>query len=131
MEVIMRSVGNFFVILAFSSFLSITLVQDANSQFSVDERLFGTWSKDGTGELLKISSNGDVDIFLAGQATVFSGNGSIERCSEGGANLCISGPRLKCAFRSAFTQGVLNLQFRTGSPDIACRSLSGDFRRRD
>lgn len=127
----MKSVIKIFTVMMFSTLLSIILAKEATSQFVVDERLFGTWSKDGTGELLKISSNGDVDIFLAGQATVFSGNGSIERCSEGGANLCIAGPRLKCAFRSAFTQGVLNLQFRTGSPDIACRALSGDFRRRD
>lgn len=127
----MKSVIKIFTVMMFSTLLSILLAKEATSQFVVDERLFGTWSKDGTGELLKISSNGDVDIFLAGQATVFSGNGSIERCSEGGANLCIAGPRLKCAFRSAFTQGVLNLQFRTGSPDIACRALSGDFRRRD
>lgn len=127
----MKSVIKIFTVMMFSTFLIIILAKEATSQFVVDERLFGTWSKDGTGELLKISSNGDVDIFLAGQATVFSGNGSIERCSEGGANLCIAGPRLKCAFRSAFTQGVLNLQFRTGSPDIACRALSGDFRRRD
>ena len=131
MEVHMKSVIKIFTVMMFSTLLSIILAKEATSQFVVDERLFGTWSKDGTGELLKISSNGDVDIFLAGQATVFSGNGSIERCSEGGANLCIAGPRLKCAFRSAFTQGVLNLQFRTGSPDIACRALSGDFRRRD
>jgi hypothetical protein len=115
----------------FSLCLGVIFANTAFSQFAVDDKLFGTWSKDGTGELLKISTNGDVDIFLAGQATVFSGNGSIERCSEGGANLCIAGPRLKCAFRSAFTQGVLNLQFRTGSPDVACRALSGDFRRRD
>ena len=127
----MKNVIKIFTVMMFSTFLSIILAKEATSQFAVDEKLFGTWSKDGTGELLKISSNGDVDIFLAGQATVFSGNGSIERCSEGGANLCIAGPRLKCAFRSAFTQGVLNLQFRTGSPDIACRALSGDFRRRD
>ena len=127
----MRNTNKYFFIMLLSAMLGIISINYANSQFAVDERLFGTWSKDGTGELLKISSNGDVDIFLAGQATVFSGNGSIERCSEGGANLCIAGPRLKCAFRSAFTQGVLNLQFRTGSPDIACRALSGDFRRRD
>ena len=127
----MINTGKIFAVMLFSAILSLFVAKEANSQFAVDERLFGTWSKDGTGELLKISSNGDVDIFLAGQATVFSGNGSIERCSEGGANLCIAGPRLKCAFRSAFTQGVLNLQFRTGSPDIACRALSGDFRRRD
>ena len=127
----MKNLSKCFVVMLFSAMFGIIAVNNANSQFVVDERLFGTWSKDGTGELLKISSNGDVDIFLAGQATVFSGNGSIERCSEGGANLCIAGPRLKCAFRSAFTQGVLNLQFRTGSPDIACRALSGDFRRRD
>ena len=127
----MRNTNKYFFIMLLSTMLGTISINYANSQFAVDERLFGTWSKDGTGELLKISSNGDVDIFLAGQATVFSGNGSIERCSEGGANLCIAGPRLKCAFRSAFTQGVLNLQFRTGSPDIACRALSGDFRRRD
>ena len=127
----MRIFGKYLVLIVLSSLMGIIAVKEASSQFSVDERLFGTWSKDGTGELLKIFSNGDVDIFLAGQATVFSGNGSIERCSEGGANLCIAGPRLKCAFRSAFTQGVLNLQFRTGSPDVACRALSGDFRRRD
>ena len=127
----MKNLSKCFVVMLFSAMFGTIAINHANSQFVVDERLFGTWSKDGTGELLKISSNGDVDIFLAGQATVFSGNGSIERCSEGGANLCIAGPRLKCAFRSAFTQGVLNLQFRTGSPDIACRALSGDFRRRD
>ena len=127
----MRNTNKYFFVMLLSTMLGFISINYANSQFAVDERLFGTWSKDGTGELLKISSNGDVDIFLAGQATVFSGNGSIERCSEGGANLCIAGPRLKCAFRSAFTQGVLNLQFRTGSPDIACRALSGDFRRRD
>jgi hypothetical protein len=127
----MRTIGKIFAVMVLGSLMSSIISNEASSQFAVDERLFGTWSKDGTGELLKISSNGDVDIFLAGQATVFSGNGSIERCSEGGANLCIAGPRLKCAFRSAFTQGVLNLQFRTGSPDIACRALSGDFRRRD
>ena len=119
------------VLFVCSSLTAITVAKEAKSQFSVDERLFGRWSKDGTGEVLNIQQNGDVDIFLAGQATPFSGNGSIERCSEGGANLCIAGPRLKCAFRSAFTQGVLNLQFRTGSPDVACRALSGDFRRRD
>ena len=103
----------------------------ANAQLALDRRLIGDWIKVGAGDLIKIHENGDIELFLSGQAAPFSGNGSIARCIEGGANLCLTGRRLKCEYRSSFAQGKLNLQFRTGSPDIACKAAAGDFRRRE
>ena len=100
----------------------------AQVQGGASGELLGKWMKAGTGETIDFKANGDLDIFLSGQATSFSGNGSFDRCSDGGANLCITGARLKCAYRYSVVQGVLNLQFRSGAPDVACKAAAGDFR---
>jgi len=101
----------------------------ASAQEAVNSDLGGKWIKVGTGDTIEFKSNGDVDLFLSGQAASFSGNGSFSRCTDGGANVCITGNRLKCAYRYAIVQGQLNLQFRSGAPDVACRSAAGDFRK--
>ena len=100
----------------------------AEFQVSANAELVGKWMKSGSGETIEFKENGDLDLFLSGQASSFSGNGSFDRCTEGGANLCITGVRLKCAYRYALVQGKLNLQFRSGAPDVACRAAAGDFR---
>ena len=91
----------------------------AEFQVSANAELVGKWMKSGSGETIEFKENGDLDLFLSGQASSFSGNGSFDRCTEGGANLCITGVRLKCAYRYALVQGKLNLQFRSGAPDVA------------
>jgi hypothetical protein len=95
----------------------------------LDARLLGNWLKVGSGDTLRFLPNGDLNASFGGQASGYSGVGSVERCTDGGANLCLSGPRFKCAYRYAFTSDDLNLQFRSGSPDIACKAAAGDFRR--
>lgn len=100
----------------------------AEVHVSSSAELVGKWMKSGTGETIEFKENGDVDLFLSGQAASFSGNGSFDRCTDGGANLCITGVRLKCAYRYALVQGKLNLQFRSGAPDAACKAAAGDFR---
>lgn len=99
------------------------------AQESSNLDLGGKWLKYGTGDTIEFKSNGDLDLFLSGQAASFSGNGSFIRCTDGGANVCITGNRLKCAYRYAVVQGQLNLQFRSGAPDVACRAAAGDFRK--
>ena len=100
----------------------------AEVQASANAELVGKWMKSGTGETIDFKEKGDVDLFLSGQATSFSGNGSFDRCTDGGANLCITGARLKCAYRYSLVQGILNLQFRSGAPEVACKAATGDFR---
>ena len=100
----------------------------ALAQASSSSELVGKWMKSGTGETIEFKANGDLDLFLSGQASPFSGNGSFDRCTEGGANVCITGARLKCAYRYSLVQGMLNLQFRSGAPDVACKAATGDFR---
>jgi hypothetical protein len=110
--------------------LSLVFVSpvSAEVQASWSAELVGKWMKSGTGETIDFKEKGDVDLFLSGQATSFSGNGSFDRCTDGGANLCITGARLKCAYRYSLVQGILNLQFRSGAPDVACKAATGDFR---
>ena len=100
----------------------------AEVQVSWSAELVGKWIKTDSGETIEFKEKGDVDLFLTGAATSFSGNGSFDRCTDGGGNLCIAGPRLKCAYRYTLVQGKLNLQFRSGAPDVACRAAAGDFR---
>ena len=110
--------------------LSLTFGFSASAevQVSANPELVGKWMQSGTGETIDFKENGDLDLFLSGQATSFSGNGSFERCTDGGANLCVTGARLKCAYRYSVVQGTLNLQFRSGAPDVACRAAVGDYR---
>ena len=100
----------------------------AEVKVSWSAELIGKWMKTDSGETIEFKEKGDVDLFLSGAATSFSGNGSFDRCTDGGGNLCIAGPRLKCAYRYTLVQGKLNLQFRSGAPDVACRAAAGDFR---
>lgn len=113
-----------FIVLAF-----VALFPDpSQAQSSSRSELVGKWIKSESGDTIEFKANGDLDLFLSGQASPFSGNGSFERCTDGGANLCITGARLKCAYRYSVVQGMLNLQFRSGAPDVACKAAAGDFR---
>ena len=114
----------------FSFLLIQGLLSPAWAQSSPDARLTGDWVKVGTGDQIRIKSNGELELFLSGQASVFNGNGAIEKCTEGGANLCFKAQRVNCAFRFSFLPTSLNLSFRTGGPDSACKALSGDFQKR-
>lgn len=100
------------------------------AQSALDPKLTGDWIKVNTGDQIRIRNSGEAELFLSGEASMFNGNGGVEKCNEGGANLCIKLQRVNCAFRYSFVQNALNLQFRTGSPDIACKALSGDFQKR-
>jgi len=100
------------------------------AQFALDERLIGTWIRGGSADRLEIRRNGDIVITFSGQASVFNGLGSIERCVEGGANLCIVGERLKCSYRYVFSNDIMTLQYR-GGLELPCATASGDYRRRD
>jgi hypothetical protein len=111
--------------------LVLTFPVPANAQGLLDGRLLGNWIKVGSGDTLKFFTNGDLNVSLSGPATVFSGVGSVERCTDGGANLCLVGPRFKCAYRYAFAEENLNLQLRGGGPAVACQAAAGDFRRID
>ena len=108
--------------------LTFSFPASAEVQVSWSAELIGKWMKTDSGETIEFKEKGDVDLFLSGAATSFSGNGSFDRCTDGGGNLCIAGPRLKCAYRYTLVQGKLNLQFRSGAPDVACRAAAGDFR---
>lgn len=101
----------------------------AQTQGLLDGRLLGNWLKSGSGDNIRFLSNGDLNISFSGAATVFNGVGSVERCADGGANICLVGPRFRCAYRYAFAGEGLNLSFRTGGPDVACRAAAGDYRR--
>ena len=116
----------------YSCFVVLTFVllssDRSQAQSSSRPELVGKWIKTESGDTLEFKANGDLDLFLSGQASPFSGNGSFDRCTDGGANLCITGARLKCAYRYSVVQGMLNLQFRSGAPDVACKAAAGDFR---
>jgi hypothetical protein len=107
----------------------ISFSQPVLAQDALNSDLAGKWIKVGSGDTIDFKGNGDLDLFLSGQAASFSSNGSFSRCTDGGANLCITGTRLKCAYRYTIAQGQLNLQFRSGAPDIACKAAAGDFRK--
>jgi hypothetical protein len=116
--------------LLLSGILGLLLSPQAiGQQAPLDGRLLGNWLKVGSGDNLRFLPNGDLSVSFSGQATSFSGVGSVERCTDGGSNVCLVGPRFKCAYRYNFTGEGLNLQFRSGSPDVACRAAAGDFRR--
>lgn len=98
--------------------------------FPMDDRLIGVWTKVGSGHRIDIKPNGDVHLLFGAEATRFNGMGAIERCTDGGGNLCISGPgTTRCSYRYSFYEGGMNLQYRGGGPDGACVAASGDFRR--
>jgi hypothetical protein len=103
----------------------------AAAQFEIDRRVIGDWVKVGTGDRFEVRGDGEVALSFGGQAAVFSGLGSIQRCTEGGANICVSGARLKCAYHYVFSAGgIMTLRLTAGEPAIACTALAGDFRRR-
>jgi hypothetical protein len=106
-------------------------VQAQAPQGLLDGRLLGNWLKSGSGENVRFSPNGDLQISFSGAATVYNGVGSVERCADGGANICLVGPRFRCAYRYAFASDGLNLAFRTGGPDVACKAAAGDYKRVD
>ena len=112
------------------SAISAASILTVNAQSAVDQRVVGNWIKVGSGDRINFQANGDIELFFSGQAAPFSGNGSMGRCIEGGANLCLTGQRLQCNYRYSFTEEKLNLQFRTGSPAVACNAAAGDFRKR-
>jgi len=110
-------------------FLSSFELQSAKAQEVSIAEIYGKWIKSGTGDTIEFKSNADMILFLSGQASTFSGNGAFGKCTDGGGNLCITGLRLKCAYRYSIVQGQLNMQFRSGSPDLPCKAVSGDFRK--
>ena len=93
----------------------------------LDPALNGPWIKAETGNRIVIKDNSEVDVFLTGQASAFNGMGSVESCSDGGANICFSGERFKCSYRYSFVQKKLSLQFRKGTPDAACQAIAGAY----
>jgi hypothetical protein len=113
----------------FGLMLCLALPAKSSAQMPLDQRLIGTWIKAGSGDRIEIKPNGDINLLLSGPAAPFSGLGSVERCTAGGANLCITGPRIHCDFRYEFVGGGLNLQFRSG--DKGCSAISGDLKRPD
>ena len=124
-ESVMNSV---FIKIMAVALLSVGIMSQAvNAESAFDGRLIGEWSKAGSGDRIIMKDNGDADFFLSGQSSVFNGSGSFGRCIDGGGNLCITGARMKCAYRYSFVQDTLNLQFRSGGPDMACKALSGDY----
>ena len=126
-----RALG-LFAITVLIALISSTPNRISWAQFQIDSRIIGDWVKAGTGDMLEVRSDGSVFLSLGGQVASFSGAGSIERCIESGANICISGSRFKCAYRYAFSEGgIMNFQFTEGEPISACNALAGDFRRQD
>jgi hypothetical protein len=64
----------------------LALPTQSHAQFQMDGRLVGTWIKSGTGDRIEIKPDGDINLLLSGTAAPFSGQGSVERCTTGGAN---------------------------------------------
>jgi hypothetical protein len=112
-------------------FTPIFIINSAFSQSSpkeqIDQSIIGEWSKAENGNRLVIKSNGEIEVFISGQASQYNGSGSFERCTDGGANMCLAGERFKCAYHYSVVQKKLSLQFRKGGPDVACRELSGAY----
>ena len=98
-------------------------------QFGVDDRTGGSWVKNQSGHEIVLKPNGDVSIAMHGQFRNYSGPGSLERCTDGGGNLCISTEAIgKCSFRSSFrADGVMNLAKTKGNN--ICDELNGDYTR--
>ena len=90
--------------------------------------LIGSWIRQGSGDRLDISRNGDVNISFSGQNSIFNGMGALERSITAGANLCVQGPRVPCAWHYTFTEQKLNMQFRDGLQP-PCDEVSGDYTR--
>jgi len=105
-------------------------IPDASAQYRLDERLIGTWVQAGTSTRISIRKSGEILVDFPGPQSVFNGRGSIERCTEGGANACLTGTRFRCAYRYTFFEGGLNLQWRGGGAN-PCEAASGDYRRLD
>ena len=93
----------------------------------IDQSVIGEWAKAESGNRLTIKANGDIEVFLSGPPSQYNGSGSFERCTDGGANMCLAGERFKCAFRYSVVQKKLSLQFRKGAPDVACRAIAGAY----
>ena len=99
------------------------------AQFPLDGRLIGTWLKEGTGERIEIERNGDILVTFIGDNEIFNSRGSIERCTDGGASVCLAGTMFRCAFRYTFvTDRRLHLDLRKGGED-PCGAMRGDYRR--
>jgi hypothetical protein len=98
-------------------------------QFVVDDRTQGSWIKTQVGHLIELKRNGDVSITMRGTFRNFSGPGALERCIDGGGNLCIATEAFgKCSFRYSFrNDGVMNLSKTRGAN--VCDELSGDYTR--
>jgi hypothetical protein len=114
-----------------ATLLPLVPVDAALAKFEANAPYLGKWSKVGTADTISLDESGDLTVFLSGQASPFSGQGSTQTCTDAGANLCLIGARFRCAFRYSIVQGILNLQFRTGGPDTPCKALSGEFRKID
>jgi hypothetical protein len=99
-------------------------------QLQLDGRLVGMWIRAESGDTIEFRSNGDTVVSLSGQFSMFSGVGAISRCTDAGANFCISLPRSQCAYRYEFLGEVMNLRLAKGDPFSVCKALAGDYSRK-
>jgi hypothetical protein len=98
-------------------------------QFILDDRTQGSWVKVQAGHVIELKPNGDVFISFRDNYRSFSGPATLERCSDGGGNMCISSQTLgRCSYRYVLrADGVMNLAITAGAS--TCNELSGDYAR--
>lgn len=102
----------------------------SSAQPALDPRLIGTWIHKDTGVSLEIKDDMTINLAFTGQADVFSGHGTVQSCTRQGANLCIAKERFDCAYYYRFTGPErMNLQFKTGRPEVGCQAANGDYQR--
>jgi hypothetical protein len=109
--------------------LSLTSSTCFAQQFLVDDRAQGSWVKTQAGHVIDLKRNGDVSVNMRGNFRNFSGSGSLERCTDGGGNLCISTEAFgRCSFRYNFRSGGIMNLIKVAGANI-CDELSGDYTR--
>jgi hypothetical protein len=87
---------------------------------------YGRWLK-SEGQTIEIKPGefGTVQIVLSDH-----GLASALPCIGAGANFCISGQSLSCSYLVQLsTTGVMNLRFRDGNNEDACRNYAGNYNR--
>jgi hypothetical protein len=104
-----------------------TSCEPVRSQDIVTKVLLGRWIQTATANFLDLRSNGDASVDFSGLQVNIRDNGTYMSCTDNDANLCVSTPNLKCAFRYRIGGDQLYLQYRSGGE--ACESLRGQYQR--
>jgi hypothetical protein len=124
----LSSIGVLF--LAVGTFGAFTTATMAQPQFhlDLDNRLIGNWLQEGTGTTIEFKDNGRVNVGFEGGNAHYSGQGSIEKCTTAGANLCVRLQTLQCNLLYQFSDDRnITLSYHGGG--VPCPDLKGSYKK--